>query len=155
MKTCHRQTWAPELSDERAHCREREKSFVRHTHFVMNYHTHATCSVEKKAFLDPTAAGIAPYLALTIWNSDQAGMKTHRTHPSIHPYAVSSPRKRCLHSQFQKRCAREKTRKGRNMGKENPGTNPHTDSERGRNRASREKFYLDKSSSTNDFILFT
>lgn len=138
---------------------EREKSFVRHTQFVMNYHTRSDVLSREK--------GISPALscillgALSRADNMEFGSggdeNAPHTNPSIHPYAVSSPRKRCLHSIPKEMCSR-KTRKGRNAGIRARilagDKSAHAHKEREGNRP-RTKFYLDKSSSTNDFILFT
>lgn len=92
--------------------REREKSFVRHTHSLSD-----ELSRTRRAQWRKRHFARCCYCALSHWQYGiriRPGMKTHRTHPSVHPYAVSSPRKRCLHSIPKEMCSR-KTRKGRNI----------------------------------------
>jgi len=126
MKTCHRQTQV---------C-EREKSFGRHTHHtVCDELSHAMCAQWRKRHF---CRYCAPYLSLTIWNLDQAGMK--QPHPStlmlFRPLAKVS----ALNS---KRDVLEKNTQGAEYRNVSWG------------QIRRQKFYLDKSSSTKTTLSFS
>lgn len=114
---------ALELSDERA--RAKEKSFVRHTQFVMNYHTRDVLSWRKRHF----SRWCCWYCALSRWQYGirirRGWKRTTRIHPStltlFHPLAKG------VYTQFRKRCAREKHARGGIWQEHFLGTNPHTD----------------------------
>jgi hypothetical protein len=133
---------------------KREKSFGRHTHFCDELsHTRDVLGREKSHFSMPLL------LELRLISRWQYGIRirrgwkrTARIHPSLtlfHPLLQKVSTLNSKRDVLEKKHARGGIWEKRESGDKSA----HGQAEG--NRACRENFYLDKSSSTNDFILFT